>query len=161
MGRSKAELFLERIAAAAAPVFDAVIAVERAGGEQRRIPTIFERRHDAEAPIFGLQRALEHAPGRCFVLATDFPLIRSELLRDLRERFEKTSATMLVPVWSGVPQILCAGYARCVLPAVERRIAAGTFDIRGLMDEVEVELVNDPGEPLLNVNTPEELETLP
>ena len=39
MGESKAALFLERVVAAAAPVFDEVIAVDRAGGATREIRT--------------------------------------------------------------------------------------------------------------------------
>jgi molybdopterin-guanine dinucleotide biosynthesis protein A len=158
MGRSKADLFLDRIVTAATPVFEHVVAVERAGGTPRTIPTIFEPVHEDEAPLFGIARALEDAPGRCFILATDFAGMRTELLRDLRLRFEISNASMLVPVWGGEPQILCAGYAGCVLPAVNRRIAARTFDILGLLDEVEVEFVTDPAGAPVNVNTPEDLE---
>jgi molybdopterin-guanine dinucleotide biosynthesis protein A len=158
MGRPKAELFLDRVAAAAGTVFDEIFAVERAGGAVRSIPTIFEPPHDDEAPLFGLACALEHAPGRCFVLATDYPLITADDLRMLRTIWERSNASMLVPVWDDIPQVLCAGYARCVLPIVTERIAARRYDIRGLLDEVEVEFVPVAGDHFLNVNTPEELE---
>ena len=51
MGQSKADLFLARVAAAAGTVFDRVVAVERAGGQQRQIPTIFEDAHEGQAAV--------------------------------------------------------------------------------------------------------------
>ena len=153
-----------RLAAAAAPVFDRVVAVERPGGEKHSIPTIHETPHDGAAPLFGLVRALHDASGRCFVVATDFALMTTDVFRFFRSRLEKTNASMLVPRWGGMPQILCAGYMRCVLPLAEARIAGGHFDIRGLLDETEVEWIEESeirqqfsGEPLLNVNTPADL----
>ena len=165
MGQSKADLFLARVAAAAGAVFDRVVAVERAGGQQRAIPTIFEDVHEGKAPIFGVMRALGDARGRSFILATDYALLTSGVLGFLRERFEKSNASMLVPVWDGMPQILCAGYATCVSPALEQRVASGRFDIRGVLEDEDVELVQEaeirarfPGQPLFNVNTPSDLE---
>ena len=165
MGQSKADLFLARVAAAAGTVFDRVVAVERAGGVERPIPTIFEDVHEGKAPIFGVLRALADARGRSFILATDYALLTPEVLRFLRERFEKSNASMLVPVWGGMPQILCAGYATCIAPALERRLASGQFDIRGVLEDADAELVEEaeirarfPGEPLLNINTPSDLE---
>ena len=141
MGRSKAALFFDRVAAAARPVFDDVIAVDRALGDQ--------------APIFGVARALRDAGGRCFVLAVDYPLITSDVLRFLRDRGG-------VPLWNGVPQLLCAVWGAELLPALEARIAAGRFDLRGLVERDMIEEAElrerFRGEPLMNVNTPEELE---
>jgi len=141
MGRSKAALFFDRVAAAARPVFDDVIAVDRAEGEQ--------------APIFGVARALRDGGERAFVLAVDYPLITSDVLRFLRDRGG-------VPVWNGEPQLLCAVWEGGLLPAIEARIAEGRFDLRGLVERgmiEEAELrARFRGEPLMNVNTPEELE---
>src|SRR5688572_1121638 len=141
MGRSKTALFFDRVAAAARPVFDDVIAVDRAEGER--------------APIFGVVRALHDARGRCFILAVDYPLITSDVLRFLRDRGG-------VPVWNGEPQLLCAVWDDELLPALETRIAEGRFDLRGLVERdiiAEAELRRRfAGEPLMNVNTPEELE---
>ncbi len=164
MGESKAALFLARVATAAGTVFDRVVAVERAGGPQHAIPTIFEDVHEAQAPIFGVTRALADARGRSFILATDYALVTPGVLEFLRRRFEQSSASMLVPVWGGVPQILCAGYATCLIPALDARIASRRLDIRGVLEETDVELVEEAelrarfdGEPLLNVNTPSDL----
>jgi molybdopterin-guanine dinucleotide biosynthesis protein A len=164
MGRSKAELFLDRVVAAAAPVFKRVIAVERHGASPAAIPTIFEDEHEEEAPVFGVARALIDAPGPCFILAVDFPLIRADVLAYLRTRFENSNASMLVPVWDGVEQILCAGYRTCVAPFLAERIESGRFDLHGLAGDVDIELVAEEelrgrfeGEPLKNVNTPADL----
>jgi molybdopterin-guanine dinucleotide biosynthesis protein A len=140
MGRSKRELFLDRVLAVAGEVFDEVIVVDRA----------FEGAHDDEGPIFGIRAALQHAQqGRCFILAVDYPLITAEVLRYVRDRGG-------VPLWRGRPQPLCAVYDASLLPEIERRIARRQFEVRGLIEE---ELpVRFDGEPLLNVNTPQELQ---
>lgn len=155
MGASKVELFFERIVAAAAPVFDEVIAVHRADGEPLRVRTIFEEPHEDEAAIFGVARALRDAREECFLLAVDYPFITSEALRYLRDRRG-------VPVWSSVPQPLCAVWDAAALPRIEARIAAGAYDLRGAVDR---EMIPEPelrarfhAQELLNVNTPEEWE---
>ena len=149
MGRSKPELFLDRVSAAARDAFEAVIVVDRA----------FEGEHQDEGPIFGIEAALRHAqPDRCFILAVDYPLITAELLRYLRDRGG-------VPLWQDKPQPLCAVYDAALLPLVEARIAMRQFDVHGLIEEAGVEMIPEAelrtrfaGEPLLNVNTPQDLE---
>jgi molybdopterin-guanine dinucleotide biosynthesis protein A len=164
MGTSKAELFLERIAAAARPVFDEVLAVHRADGEPLPIRTIFEPSHEGEGPVFGLRRALEDAPERCMIVAVDYPMITTDLLSWIVDRAAASTAPAVVPVWHGHPQLLCAIYDPSLLPLVDRRIAAGELDLRGLIAEAGAEMIAEdelrsrfPGEPLFNVNTPEEL----
>ncbi len=154
LGRSKAALFLDHVVSAANAVFERVVAVQRAGGEAASIETIFD--DGGGGPVFGIIAALRHAQARCFIVATDYPLITSELLRDLRTRFEQSTRPMFVPVSRGVPQTLCAGYAPELLPLIERRRAAGKLDLRGLLDVAET--VDVAGDMLLNVNTPAELE---
>ena len=156
MGRSKAALFLDRVADAARPVFDDVIAVERANGTLHdSVRTIFENPHENEAAIFGVARALDHAKERCFILAVDYPLITSDVLRFLRDRGA-------VAEWNGKPQPLCAVWDSALLPRIQQRIAEGRFDLHGLNEQeiiTEAELRRCfGGEPLMNVNTPEELE---
>ncbi len=169
MGRSKLDLpfggatFLQRVVAAAEPVFEAVIAVQRAGAAPvDSMPTLFEPPHDAQAPVFGLWRALQDAKGRCFVLAIDYPLLTSDVLRYIAERVTQSGAPVVVPRWNGKLQMLCAGYSSSLLPSIETRVAAGQLDLRGMSDGAEIieeaELrARFPGEPLMNVNTPEEL----
>ncbi len=167
MGRPKRELFLDRVVREASQVFDDVIAVQRRGGPAVSISTIFERSHDDQAPVFGVERALDYAGGRCFVLAVDYPLITAAVLRHLRERFDASRVLLLAPVWSGKTQMLCAGYGPELLPRIQRRIAEGRYDLRGLADDEEAEIIPEvelrarfAGEPLMNVNTPEDLEKI-
>ena len=96
-------------------------------------------------------------------MAVDYPLITAAILRHLRDRFERSDALLLAPVWSGKTQILCAGYALALLPRIEQRIAATRYDLRGLAVDGEAEIVAEDelraqfaGEPLMNVNTMEE-----
>lgn len=154
MGSSKTDLFLGRIVAAARPVFDEVIAVQRAGGSAAAIRTVFEEAHEGDGAIFGLAAALRDAQTHAFILAVDYPLVTAEVLRFLRD-------ARGVPVWNGVPQPLCAVWSGSQLPRIEERIAAGRYDLQALIEQEiipEPELrARFPGEPLLNVNTPEEL----
>jgi len=169
MGRSKADLpfgastFLERVIGAAQPVFDRVVAVQRAGGAVvGGLPTIFEPPHDLQAPIFGVWRALEDAKGRCFLLAIDYPLLTPDVLRYLAGRSARSRAPVVVPRWKGKLQMLCAGWDPSLLPRFAPRVAAGELTLRGVADPIEIIEEEDlraqfPGEPLMNVNTPEEL----
>jgi len=162
MGESKTSMFLDRVVAAARDVFPNVIAVQRAGGETLPIETICELPHDDEAPAFGVARALQHSAAPCFILGVDYPLITSDVLRFLRDSFR---GELLVPVWQGIPQMLCAGYGPSMLPRIEARIAARRFDLQGLISEAHAMMIGEAelrarfaGEPLMNVNTQEELE---
>src|SRR5579859_2848830 len=49
MGQSKVPLFLDRVIAAARPVFDQIFAVQRAGGDAVSIETIYEFAHPDHA----------------------------------------------------------------------------------------------------------------
>jgi molybdopterin-guanine dinucleotide biosynthesis protein A len=155
--------FLDRVVTAARPVFDEVVAVQRpAGPAINALRTIFEPDHDLQAPVFGLWRALEDAGARSFVLAIDYPLITAEVLRYLAGRASQSRRAMVVPRWNGKLQMLCAAYSPVILPRIAPRIAAGQLNLRGLTDDIDIIEENElrerfAGEPLLNVNTPEEL----
>ncbi|HEV2721248.1 MAG TPA: NTP transferase domain-containing protein, partial [Thermoanaerobaculia bacterium] len=156
--------FFDRAVVAARAAFDRVIAVQRPGGERLPIETIEEEPHDDAAAMFGLLAALRHARATCFVLAVDYPLIDANVLHFLRARVARSKSSIVVPRWSGKLQMLCAGYAWDVEPLVAERIAERRYDLRGLARGAEI-IEEDElrsrfgGEPLLNVNTPEELES--
>jgi molybdopterin-guanine dinucleotide biosynthesis protein A len=170
MGKPKPNLafagttFLDRVAAAARPVFDKVLAVQRPGGPAiDSLPTIYELPHELQAPVFGVWRALQDAKGRCFVLAIDYPLLTSDVLRYLAGRATQSAAAMVVPRWNGKLQMLCAAYSSSMLPQFAPRVASGQLNLRGLTEDLEIIDENElrarfPGEPLMNVNTPEELQ---
>ena len=155
MGVSKTALFLERIVAAATPVFDDVLAVQRFGGEAAAVRTIFEEEHEGDGAIFGVARALRDATDDAFLIAVDYPLITTAVLRFLREERG-------VPEWHGRKQPLCAVWETAALPRIEERIAARRFDLQPLAEQAIIAegvlRARFPGEPLMNVNTPEELE---
>lgn len=172
MGRPKIDVpfggstFGAIVAGAAKPVFDEIICVQRSGGApMANLETIYEAEHPDTAPIFGVACALEHAGSECFILAIDYPLITTGVLRYLRDRFTASGAPMLVPMWRGRAQMLCAGYSASLLPMVNARIEQGRFDLRGLIEASGALVVAEDelrarfdGEPLMNVNTPAELE---
>ena len=164
MGRSKTELFLGRVAAAAAPAFTRVIAVQRAGTECTPLSTIFEAEHEGEAPVFGVAAALEHAKKPCFILATDYAFITTEALRFVRSAFERSEADLLMPMWDGKPQLLCGGYRPAVLPVIRARVAAGKLDLRGLMQDCRADTLAEADlrsrferKVFVNVNTPADM----
>ena len=170
MGRSKLEIelggatFFDRAVSAARAVFDNVIAVQRPGGGKLHIETIEEAPHDDEAAVFGLLAALRHAKATCFVLGVDYPLIDAGVLRFLRMRVDTSNANVVVPRWDGKLQMLCAGYSFDVEPLVTQHIARKQYDLHSLAQDADIieeaELRSRfGGEPLLNVNTPEELQS--
>ena len=142
MGCSKTDLsfggstFLRRVADAARETFDEVIAVEQPdGGALDDLPVIREDLHPDRAPVFGVARALDDANGKAFVLAVDYPLMTSDVLSFLRDRFAESAALLLAPRWGGKLQMLCAGYDSALLPRLRARMATGRLDLRGLIAE--------------------------
>lgn len=173
MGRPKTELllggetFLQRIVRACQPVFHEVVAVTRRHGEQADfIRTIVEEEHEEEGPIFGIQRAMLDAHGeRIWVAAVDYPLLTEEVMHFLKDRFEQGSADLLVPMWGGRRQMLCAGYRTHLAHEIGERIGRGEFRLQTLADECSSIIVPEneiravaPLEPLWNVNRPDEYE---
>ena len=153
MGESKRALFFERVLAAARPVFEEVVAVERVIGDgEFGVRAIDDPR---EGAIFGVVRALQDARDRAFLLAVDYPLITNPVLTFLRDDGR-------MPEWNARPQPLCAVWDAAWLPRIAERIARGALDLRGAYENEiipESELRSRfAGEPLLNVNTPEEWE---
>ena len=157
MGQSKTELFLARVVAAATPLFEEVVAVQRQGAAPLSIRTIHESAHEDDGPVFGVIRALEDADGSAFILAVDYPLVTTSALAELRRRFLASSALMAVPVWRGIPQPLCAGYRAEVLSLIRDRVGEGKLDLVGLMRDAAAATFPFDGRELMNVNTPDEL----
>ena len=157
MGQSKTQMFLPRVIAAATPLFEQVVAVQRHGAPVLSIRTIHESAHVDDGPVFGVIRALEDAGGPAFILAVDYPLMTTPALGELRRRFLASSALMSVPVWRGIPQPLCAGYRAEVLPLIRDRVSEGKLDLIGLMKDAAAATFPFDGRELMNVNTPDEL----
>lgn len=101
---------------------------------------------DVRAPIAGVIAGLRAARNDvCVVLPVDCPLVTVEVLRALGE-------AVAVPQTGPLP----GGYAKAMLPELERRLAAGELSLRGANPRV---LELDPRR-LANVNTPADLAAL-
>lgn len=169
MGSPKADLllgertFLQRVAAALAAVVDDVTVVTRVNDEREfGWPMIVEQAHERSAAIYGVEAALLHARGDdAFIVAVDFALLTAEAVRLVVERHQ--SGFFTVPVWGGIPQVLCAIYPPALLHVVSEKILSGRFDMRSLLETGPSNTIHEsdirnviPGEPFLNVNTPED-----
>lgn len=172
MGRDKAHLPVGSVPAAtrAACLLDALFEeVLLVGGTP---PDDAPGRRIADPPgprcaLRGLVAALEAARApRVLVLATDLPLMRADLLLALTAWPE---ADVVLPGPGGRLQPLCAIYRRDrVLPRARARLKTGELALRGLLRELECEVLQDDdlapldprGELLTNVNTPEEWEAV-
>jgi cyclic pyranopterin monophosphate synthase len=174
IGTRKSELeiggcsFFDRVRSAAAPLFDEVVAVDRVEGRDYGVRTIFDLEHDAGAPIYGVERALQDAAGEpAWIIATDYPLMTTPVLDFLMQSFITSGADLLVPSAGGRLHMLCAGYSGKMHDVVRRAIAAGQLQLRSLSNEVTTVVIEDAAlaplaspEVFANVNTPEEYDRL-
>lgn len=117
-------------------------------------------------PLAGIHSALKHSKtGWNLVLAIDLPLVGSALLEFIAKSCDEINDAVAVRL-GGHFQPLCAAYHQRLLPEIESRLEARELSIHRLlevvrtriMDEEELLSVGFPGEMLLNVNTPEDLE---
>lgn len=171
MGRDKATLAVAGVPAAtrvarvlAGLVADVVlVGGDPPGGAPGR------RVGDVEGPqcaLRGLVTALDACSSeRVLVVATDLPLVGPELLLALVAWPE---ADAVVPHPAEGPQPLCALYHRQrALERARERLAAGRLALRGLLPALDTRYLGGTdlaavaagGRALLNVNTPEDLET--
>jgi molybdopterin-guanine dinucleotide biosynthesis protein A len=131
-------------------------------------------------PLAGIRDGLAHAlatgqPPRGVVVACcDVPLLAPAVVRLLLDRLAASSARWVVPVVSGHPQVLVSAIAPELLGAIERHLAAGRRDLRGLLDElrradpaavavlteVEVAVADPDCLSFMDVDTPADLEAV-
>lgn len=123
---------------------DEVLAVGK--GDERLPFPVVDDGTDERAPAYGVLAGLRAAAhGTIVVLPVDCPLVTAALLRALGE-------AGAVP--RGVP--LPGAYPRALLPALERRLAAGNLSLRGL-NPVELDI---EASLLADADTPEQLADL-
>lgn len=157
--------FLELIAGAASDAFDEVVIVARRETQvASALRTIVDEMHDDAAPIFGVQRALADASGRCWIVGCDYPLLTPEVFRFFRETFED-DGELLVPRWENTDQMLCAGYSTSLLPRIERAITDGNYSLREVAASSDRIMLAErslfarfPTDLFINVNTPADYE---
>jgi molybdopterin-guanine dinucleotide biosynthesis protein A len=127
-------------------------------------------------PLMGLYCGLRAATAsHAFVCAVDTPLLQPALLAFLLAQCRTASNDStglpdapIIPIIDGVPQVLLAIYPRALLPQIAERLQAGRRDPRSLLNVVAPRYIleeqlrcSDPDlRSFLNVNTPEELNTL-
>lgn len=142
MGRDKAAL-----------EFDGQPLVERCVAVLREcFPEVFVIRQDdvpGLGPIGGLATALRRAP-EVFVVACDMPFLDAGLIWRMASDLPGYDAVAI----PGEP--LHAAYDARILPVVEQQIAAGDYGMQHLLARLRVKFVE--AAPIINVNTPEELE---
>ncbi len=123
----------------------------------------------AEAgPLAGIATALRiaQAVGRCAVLAVacDMPALSADVLDFLLERRRpETCATVLRNRATGHLEPLAAVYEPQFLEKIEQALDAGRLSVVKLLESAganEVEVPPELAHALVNVNTPEELDTL-
>jgi molybdopterin-guanine dinucleotide biosynthesis protein A len=116
-------------------------------------------------PLAGVLTALEHSERRhCLVVACDMPFLSAPLLRYMTEL--AGDADVVAPRDERGWHPLHAVYARGVAPVAAERLRRGEGAVLGLFAEVrcrevgpeELARFGRPGrDPLLNLNTPEDL----
>lgn len=171
MGRDKAKLefrgekLLERIARLASSVAPTVV-VGRTDDDQFDLPEIefVPDREPGLGPIGGLRTALEHFGCPVLLLGCDMPLVDTDSLRWLVDRFDDESHShgLVVDTEEGL-QPLFGLYKPDVLPEVSSMLRAGERSLYRLVERSDFDIEPAPesiAERLVNINTPAEFRNL-
>lgn len=102
-------------------------------------------------PIGGIATALRRVP-EIFVVACDMPFLDAARIRVMASQLTGYDAVAI----PGEP--LHAAYSARILPVIERQIATGNYSMNHLLSQVRVKTIAGPA--LINVNTPQEWETI-
>lgn len=157
-----------------------------------RVETIHDTVPDG-GPLSALADALRHVAGaadaegaaeaaratrltavEAVVVSCDVPLVRPEVVELLLGRLRLSGARWVVPEVHGHPQVLVSAVRGDLLPAIERHLAAGRRDLRGLLgtvahadpaavlrlDPAAVALVDPELDSFRDIDTPEDLAEL-
>ncbi len=158
-----AETFIGRLLRVLRPLFETLLISTNAPELYAGLDALMVRDETAGlGPLMGLYSGLKASGSEhTFVTAADAPLLCSALVRYLAEN--AAGWDVLVPVWRGYPEPLCAVYARaCLEPIREsldmRRVISFYPRVRVRYVEESVVRSLDPrGRSFLNANTPEDL----
>jgi molybdopterin-guanine dinucleotide biosynthesis protein A len=176
LGRDKAsELLagrslLQRVVDRLAGLVDEYVVVTAAG---QALPSVeaeapmraIEDAYARVGPLGGVYSGLSAMQGaRAVTVACDMPLLQPALLSELLLLAPGHEA--VVPLSDGgLPEPLCAVYAKTCLPAIKQRIDAGAYKVTGFFESVDVLYVepevwrrfDSDGLSFLNVNTEQDL----
>jgi len=122
-----------------------------------------------QGPLMGLYsglRAMHPAATHALVVAVDMPFVQPTLLTYLLTHLQPDA--ILMPVVQSAPQVLLAVYPRTILPIVEECLRQGQHDLRALLkvapvsyiEEAQLRQVDPQLRSFVNVNTPEELQSI-
>jgi molybdopterin-guanine dinucleotide biosynthesis protein A len=169
MGRDKASLEMEgeslaqRAAGRLALVCGEVVAADGGRGLVPGLRSVADG--PGRGPAAGLLGAAAVHPGRpLLVLACDLPAVPVPLLAEIAS----SAGDLVLPLWEGGTEPLCALYGPAALALLAERVARGLFSLHdlaaaeglavGWLDEERLAVHGRPAEMFLNLNTPEDLE---
>ncbi len=130
------------------------------GGKDPGVPGaehLPDRHPGVLGPSEGVATALDRVEEGCFAVAADMPALSVPLVKAVLEAWDGRSSAA-APRIDGRWEPLCALYARCALPVMEKAAREGT-SLQKILTEFpaqEVELAEELRAGLLNVNTLEE-----
>lgn len=119
-----------------------------------------------QAPISGLLTALERAEGNRFcLLAGDYPLIKSEVLKRLVELADGDATLFRI---RDQVHPLIGIYSRTIIKTVQESFSEGRLSLKGILDMVDARYIDenhiidvDPElNSFLNMNTKEDLKRI-
>lgn len=122
-----------------------------------------------QGPLMGLYSglsAMHPTATHALVVAVDMPFVQIALLTYLLTHLQPDA--ILMPVVQSAPQVLLAVYPRSILPIVEECLRQGRHDLRGLLkaapvsyvEEAQLRQIDPQLRSFVNVNTPEELQSI-
>ena len=163
-GRSLLQRVLDRLDG----IVDEYVVVKAAGQElasvyASRPITYVEDLFPGSGPLGGVYTGLSTmAATRAVAVACDMPLLKPSLIALLRRLQPEHDA--VVPL-NGLPEPLCAVYAKTCIPAIKAQLQAQSYKMTSFLDALTVRYVepaewqrlDKDGLSFLNVNTEEEL----
>ena len=120
-----------------------------------------------QGPLMGLYSGLcAMQSSHALVTAVDMPCVQPAMVSFLLS--QPLTDLLIVPVVNDIPQVLLAVYPRTILPVIEERLRQGRHDPRCLLEvatvryieEAQLRVVDPQLHSFINVNTPEELQSL-
>ena len=165
-----AERVIDRQLAVLRPLFSEILIVANDPGpyEPLGLPVFADVVPGGFGPLVGILTALESAKAdRVVCVACDMPFLAKAPLAFVRDH--AADADVAVPVVRGREEPLFARYAKSVAPAIRAQIAGGDYKVSRFyanvrtarIDEAILRVIDPALRFLANVNTPEDLTSLP
>ena len=152
------------------PLFSEILIVanDRPRYQEFGLPVVSDVIEGGFGPLVGILTALESVQAqRVVCLACDMPYLEKAPLAFIRDH--STTADVLVPVVGGREEPLFARYDKAIIPLIRAQIATGDYKVSrffkaartGLLSEEILRIIDPDLRFLANVNTPEDLTSLP